>query len=135
MHRPDYNRVLDLDSQLSVTEQVIMNACKVSSALFALEDVPGTLGWPISKVSVLLVDSRRENCLLLFDSITKGIWSPIERDVDFSATKSASIVDQNSTSEIIKCSRLLSTDEVHNNEDALLQLAFSGIKEIAGILF
>ncbi|KAL8104281.1 uncharacterized protein LOC141677504 isoform X2 [Apium graveolens] len=134
MHQPHYNTLLlDPNAQLSLTEQVIMNACKVSFALFALGDVPASLGWPVSKVSVLLVDSTRENCFLLFDSITKGIWSPIERDVDFSAAKSPSTVDQNSTSEIRKCSRLLPATEVPNYEDALLQLAFSAIKEIAGI--
>ncbi|XP_017228457.1 uncharacterized protein LOC108192248 isoform X1 [Daucus carota subsp. sativus] len=119
MCRPDYHTVVDLKGQLSLTEEAIMGACKVSSALLAHEDVPG-IGWPIRKVTVLLVDSTRENCLLLFGSITKGIWSAIERDLK-------------STSEIGKCSGLRPRTEVHTDEDALLQLAFSGINEVAGI--
>ncbi|KAL1804813.1 hypothetical protein ACET3Z_027881 [Daucus carota] len=49
----------------------------------------------------------------------KGIWSAIERDLK-------------STSEIGKCSGLRPRTEVHTDEDALLQLAFSGINEVAG---
>nr|XP_027118504.1 uncharacterized protein LOC113735710 [Coffea arabica] len=64
----------DLENQLSVTEKAVMDACNISLSLDALKDIPSIEGWPISKVSVLLVDSEKENCVLLFGSVlTKSL--------------------------------------------------------------
>lgn len=135
MHRSDYTEVDDLESQLSLTEKAIMDACDISSALDATKDVPSMDGWPISKVTVLLVDSRKENCLLLFGSITSGIWSVIEKDVDASNINSGSSMNQKSTSYRRKASRMLHRDELHANEAALQLLAISAVEEITGMLF
>uniref|UniRef100_A0A6N2NBX5 DRBM domain-containing protein n=1 Tax=Salix viminalis TaxID=40686 RepID=A0A6N2NBX5_SALVM len=65
-------------------EERIMEACSISMSLDASEDDLNIEGWPISRVAVLLIDSKKENCFLQFGSITEGVWSVIEKDVDVS---------------------------------------------------
>ncbi|KAJ6371858.1 hypothetical protein OIU77_002222 [Salix suchowensis] len=65
-------------------EERIMEACSISMSLDASEDDLNIDGWPISRVAVLLIDSKKESCFLQFGSITEGVWSVIEKDVDVS---------------------------------------------------
>lgn len=126
----------EVENQFSLTEKAIMDACNVSSALDATKHVPNMGGWPISKVTVLLVDSRRENCLLLCGSKTRGIWSVIEKYVDGSGvTDSGAAVNGKATTYRRKSSRVvLNSDELYTDE-ALQQLAVSAVKDITGMLF
>ncbi|KAK6142731.1 hypothetical protein DH2020_023079 [Rehmannia glutinosa] len=52
------------ENHLSVTEKAIKDACDIAVALDASRDFPNTDGWPISKVAVLLIDSKKEDCML-----------------------------------------------------------------------
>ncbi|KAL3815118.1 hypothetical protein ACJIZ3_016386 [Penstemon smallii] len=67
--------------QLSVTEKAIKNACDIALTLDASIDYPNTEGWPMHKVAVLLIDSKKENCMIQFGDITEGVWSLFEKDV------------------------------------------------------
>ncbi|KAK4349836.1 hypothetical protein RND71_029149 [Anisodus tanguticus] len=62
-----------------------MRTCDISSTLDAVEVVPLSQKWPTSKVAVFLVDSRRENCLLMRSSMTCAGWSIIEKKLDGSS--------------------------------------------------
>lgn len=115
----------DLENQTSVTDKMIMRACDISSRLDALKDAPVTDGWPISKVTVFLVDSEKENCFLIFSSITNGVWSVIEKDLDDT--------DAKHVSKKRRFTRRTSGDELGVDEAALQQFAFSAIKEASGI--
>lgn len=78
----------DVEKQLSVVEKMIMDACDICMCLDASKKVPNIEGWPIAKVTVLLIDCKKEKCFLLYNSITKGVWSVIEKDVDISSQSS-----------------------------------------------
>ncbi|KAI9079351.1 hypothetical protein K1719_038650 [Acacia pycnantha] len=47
----------DVEKQLSVVEKTIMDACDICMCLDASKNVPNIEGWPIAKVTVLLIDS------------------------------------------------------------------------------
>lgn len=121
----------DLKYGLSVTEKAIRDACNISMALDALKDVPNMEGWPISKVAVLLIDSKKENCLLQFGSVTQGVWSLIEKEID----------ESNMNSEISSKGKVGNkrkrntgtTDEKNDDNNGFLQLAFDAVKEATGI--
>ncbi|XP_051145329.1 uncharacterized protein LOC127261152 [Andrographis paniculata] len=66
-------------AQLSITEEAIKAACETAVALDAAKDVEA---WPISKVAVLIVDAQKQNCLLLYGSVTQGVWAPVEKELD-----------------------------------------------------
>jgi hypothetical protein len=70
-----------------------------------------------------LVDSKKENCFLCFSSITDGVWSLIERQVD----TNNQILFQSQTRRVIK---KRSKDSL--NEDQILQVGYSAVKEVAG---
>ncbi|GAY62082.1 hypothetical protein CUMW_215040 [Citrus unshiu] len=72
LQRSNDSELDDPDKQLSVTEKKIMDACDISNSLDASKDIPSTEGWSISKVAVLLIDSRKENCFLKHSSMTEG---------------------------------------------------------------
>nr|XP_027120465.1 uncharacterized protein LOC113737431 [Coffea arabica] len=115
----------DLENQLSVTEKAVMDACNISLSLDALKDVPSIEGWPISNVSVLLVDSEKENCVLLFGSVTKGVWSVIEKSInDFN-------IDLENTSEGKRISQTTTGEQL--TESYFEQLASIAVKEATGI--
>lgn len=66
---------------LSVTEKAIKEACDISLGLDASRGAPNMEGWPVSKVAVLLIDSKKENCMLQFGA-TEGAWSLFEKELD-----------------------------------------------------
>jgi len=126
---PDYAVLVDVEQQLSLTEKAIMSSNDVCLSLDASKNDPNIEGWPISKVAVLLVDRKKENCFLRFNSFTDGVWSLIEKDVDTSDQISEA------TSEIkspYKRSRVIMTrSKAILNEDQLLQVGYSAVKEAA----
>ncbi|KEH17747.1 hypothetical protein MTR_0002s1280 [Medicago truncatula] len=84
MLQPNYTDLVDVEQQLSLTENVIMSSHDICLSIDASKNEPNIEGWPISKVAVLLVDIKKENCFLRFNSFTDGVWSLIEKDVDTS---------------------------------------------------
>ncbi|KAJ8774877.1 hypothetical protein K2173_018136 [Erythroxylum novogranatense] len=123
----------DPEKQLSLTEKHIMNACEVSKVLDASENIPKTVGWPVSKVAVFLVDSKKENCLLQFGSITYGIWSVIERDVGFSTNISKPVNDVEHVDKKRRIIKRTARCELSTDETGLNELACFAIKETTGI--
>ncbi|XP_050256685.1 uncharacterized protein LOC126702105 [Quercus robur] len=133
MQSSDDTEIDDLKKQLSETEKRIMEACDISASLDASKDVPNIEGWPISKVAVLLVDSNKENFFLRFSSITQGVWSVIEKDVDISNPTVEGTVDANQSNKKKRFIRKPSKDESSVDESGLLQLAYAAVKEATGI--
>lgn len=129
MHRSDYTDVDNLESQLSLTEKEIMRACDISSMLDAAEVVPLSQKWPTSKVAVFLVDSRRENCLLMHSSMTCAVWSIIEKHLDVS---SSYLFDSKCISKKKKAN-MFSTGLQYADESSLQDLALSAATEATGI--
>jgi len=125
----DHADLVDVDQQLSLTEKAIMSSYDICLYLDASKNDLHIEGWPISKVAVLLVDTKKENCFLRFNSFTDGVWSLIEKDVDTSDKLSEV------TSEIKSpCKRrrvIMKRSKVILNEDQLLQVGYSAVKEAA----
>ncbi|XP_021817926.1 uncharacterized protein LOC110760053 isoform X3 [Prunus avium] len=133
MQKPSDTELDDLEKQLSVTEQTIMDACNMSLRLDASKDVPNTEGWPISKVTVFLVDPKKENCLLLFSPITQGVWSVIEKDLDVAVHSSE---DQTEAKHVNRNKRVTgkpSRVESRTDGASFRKLAYSAVSEAAGI--
>jgi len=57
-----------------LTEKEIMRSYDICSSLVAAKNVPNTEELPISKVAIFLVDSKKENCFLKFDSFASVLW-------------------------------------------------------------
>ncbi|KAL9431733.1 hypothetical protein AB3S75_026850 [Citrus x aurantiifolia] len=129
LQRSNDSELDDPDKQLSVTEKKIMDACDISNSLDASKDIPSTEGWPISKVAVLLIDSRKENCFLKHSSMTEGVFSLIEKDLDVSSCISEVMSEGKQKRKKIKVTRNFFEDAV--DEDTLQQVAFSAVKEAA----
>uniref|UniRef100_A0A0V0IK42 Putative ovule protein n=1 Tax=Solanum chacoense TaxID=4108 RepID=A0A0V0IK42_SOLCH len=129
MHRSDYTEVDNLESQLSLTEKEIMRACDISSTLDAAEVVPLSQKWPTSKVAVFLVDSRRENCLIMHSSMTCAVWSIIEKHLDVS---SSYLFDSKCISKKKKAN-MFSTGLQYADGSSLQDLALSAATEATGI--
>lgn len=130
VHRSDYTDLDDLESQLSFTEKAIMNACDISSTLDAAEVVPLSQKWPTSKVAVFLVDSRRENCLLMHSSMTCAVWSIIEKHFDVS---SGYLFDSKCLNKKKRASKIFSTGLQYADGAGLQELALSAATEATGI--
>ncbi|MCH95404.1 hypothetical protein A2U01_0016379, partial [Trifolium medium] len=124
--------LIDVEKQLSLTEKVIMDACDICRCLDASKTVPNVQGWPISKVSILLIDSKKENCFLLFDSITSGVWSVVEKNVDTSSQNPEVGSETKNTNKRKRVIRKSAKDEFKVDEDELLQVGYSAIKEATG---
>ncbi|CAI8608918.1 unnamed protein product [Vicia faba] len=92
-------------------------------------------GWPISKVVVLLVESKKEVCFLLFSSITDGVWSVVEKDVDSSSSGQSSTIT-NKIKHAYKKRRVIKKPTKHAlnvNEDGFLKIGYSSVKEVTGV--
>lgn len=116
------------EDQLSVTEKAIKDACDIAVALDASRDVPNTEGWPISKVAVLLIDSKKENCMLQFGAVTKGAWSLIEKELNES-----SISPEISAEEKVGNKRKRNNQKASTYDTELLQLGFDAVKDVTGM--
>jgi len=150
-----------VEKQLSLTEKMIMEACDVCKCLDASKNVPSIEGWPITKVAILLIDSKKKNCVLLFSSITCGVWSLVEKDLDTSSQSSIGSKGMDTSSPSSKGSKDLVTssdqsshvtagtiqpkkkrvlkksskDELKVKEDVFLEVGYSAIKEVTGDYF
>ncbi|CAI9277451.1 unnamed protein product [Lactuca saligna] len=115
------------ENQLSLTEKAIMDACTISETLLhASSDISNMIKeWPITKVAIFLIDSKKENCFLQFDN---GVWSVIEKDL---YSEESGIENEGKKGKKRKLSKLRKYDEEGENE--LQKVAFSAVKEIAGI--
>ncbi|KAL3506676.1 hypothetical protein ACH5RR_032058 [Cinchona calisaya] len=133
MHLEKYSEVDDLENQLSLTEKAIMDACDISKALDALKDVPATKQWPITKVAVLLVDSKRENCLLLHSAATDGVWSAIEKDLDVCKMNSEGTRAGILASKRKRASKKSLTDSQSTDHTKCHQLAMLAVKEVEDV--
>ncbi|XP_038711695.1 uncharacterized protein LOC120005887 isoform X3 [Tripterygium wilfordii] len=133
MQKSNDTELYDLKTELSLTEYMIMNACDISASLDALKDSPNIESWPVSKVTVLLVDSRKENCFLQVGSITKGVWSVIEKDVDTGDTNVERTMEGKQINKNKRSIRRTLRDNTAIDEPCFQQLAFSAVKEEAGI--
>ncbi|XP_019458320.1 PREDICTED: uncharacterized protein LOC109358510 isoform X2 [Lupinus angustifolius] len=133
MQKPDETELVDAEKQLSLTEKKIMDACDICTCLDASKNVPNIKGWPISKVAVLLIDGEKKNCVLLFSSITEGVWSVLEKDAVTSSQSSevtnGTMVTYIKRRVIKKCTK----DESNVDDSAFLQIGYSAVKEAAGI--
>ncbi|XP_057959123.1 uncharacterized protein LOC131151742 isoform X2 [Malania oleifera] len=133
MQRSNDSELDDVGNQLSLTEKTIMDACDICLTLDASKDVPNTEGWPVSKVSVFLIDSKKENCLLLFSSITQGVWSVIEKDLDAFNHNSDGLMEPKHVNRKKRIIKKPLRDESIVDEAVLQQLSFSAVKEATGI--
>ncbi|WCJ30058.1 hypothetical protein M5689_011642 [Euphorbia peplus] len=133
MQLSNATELTDVESQLSLTEKKIMDACNICESLDASKNVPSTEGWPISKVSVFLVDSGRHCCLLKFGCATQGVWSFVEKDINLLNNNSKGTIG----SEHIAKRRRHIRKPIKNvsgvDEATIQHLAFSAIEETTGI--
>ncbi|CAH2038798.1 unnamed protein product [Thlaspi arvense] len=100
------------DSEHTVLlEKVIADACSISMSLDESSDFSVLKKWPIRKVAVLLVDSKKSHCYLQHSYITKGVWSLLEKTIEKEKTAAG---DQ-------------------NEESIFQKVAFAAIKESTGV--
>lgn len=130
----NFNEVelIDVEKQLSLTEKAIMDACDVCKCLDASKNAPNMEGWPISKVSILLIDGKKENCFLLFGSITEGVWSVVEKSIDASSQNSEVTPEMNNTNKRKRVVKKSKKEDLKVDEDGLLQIGYSAVKEATG---
>ncbi|KAK1418947.1 hypothetical protein QVD17_28100 [Tagetes erecta] len=113
----DHPLLDDPENQLSLTEKAIVDACTMSKTLLnASHDISNVVKeWPITKVAVLLIDLKKENCFLNFNN---GVWSVIEKDLYPESKK--------------RKRTMINLDE--EGDAGFQKLAFSAVKEVTGIV-
>lgn len=119
----------------SVTESKIMSAYDICKRLDASTQIPNMGGWPALTVAVFLVDFSKINCFLLSDSLARGVWSIIEKDVDVS-NRSSEAATLGTKSIVIKkkiIRRRPTRDDSTIDEDAFRRIAFLAVEEMAGL--
>lgn len=114
----------DADNQLSVTEKAIKEACDIAVSLDASKDVPVTEGCPISKVAVLLIDSKKENCFLKYGAITEGVWSLIEKEINESSISLNILAEQKGRKK-----RKTDNGQASTFDNKLEQIAYETVKD------
>jgi hypothetical protein len=130
--KPNETDLVDMEQQLSLTEKAITGSCDICTHLDASKSVPNIEGWPVSKVAVLLVNSKKENCFLLFCSITDGVWSVIEKDVD-SCNQISEVT--NGMDHAYKKRRVIkkpTENGLNVDDDEFVQVGYSAVKEATG---
>ena len=125
----------DLENQLSLVEKTIMKACDISRVLDTSREAPNTEGWPVVKVAVFLVDSKKENCVLQFSSITQGIWSLIEKDIEVSDQSSESAFQAKLADKKRRVIQKPPRTKSNINLACFQQLAYSAVKEAIGMVY
>lgn len=116
------------EDQLSVTEKAIKDACDIAMSLDASKDVPTTEGCPISKVAVLLIDSKKENCLLQFGAVTEGVWSLIEKEINESSINQEILAEEK-----VHKKRKTNSQQASTGNSKFLQLGYDAVKDVTGI--
>ncbi|KAM3302703.1 hypothetical protein P3S67_017205 [Capsicum chacoense] len=119
----------DMNNDLSVAEKAIQDACNISCALDASRDVPSIKKWLISKVSVLLLDSKKEACSLLYSSVTEGVWSLLEKSLELPTAEIEGTVERKKRRTSIR----QVTVEQNDDDSGFQQLAFSAVQDATGI--
>ncbi|XP_057805793.1 uncharacterized protein LOC131020788 [Salvia miltiorrhiza] len=114
------------EERLSVTEKAIKDACDIALGLDASRDVPNMEGWPISKLVVLLIDSKKENCMLQAGAVTEGALSLIVKELNQS-----SIPSEISAGNKVGSKRKRDNLSTYNTE--FLQLGYDVVKDVTGI--
>ncbi|XP_004244325.1 uncharacterized protein [Solanum lycopersicum] len=129
MNQSDLTSSKDMNNDLSVTEKAIQDACNISCALDASKDVPAINKWLISKVSVLLLDSKKETCYLFYSLVTDGVWSLIEKCLELPTAEIEGMVEgikrQTSMRSV--------TVEQKDDDSCFQQLAFLAVEDATGI--
>ncbi|KAL3613489.1 hypothetical protein CASFOL_042634, partial [Castilleja foliolosa] len=115
---------------LSITEKAIKNACDIALTLDASGDFPIIESWPISKVAVLLIDSKKENCMLRFGDVTKGVWSILEKEVK----NEPKITPEMLSGDKIGDKRKRNSFKALVYDNDFLNLVYDVVKEITGIV-
>ncbi|KAG1363706.1 hypothetical protein COCNU_11G005330 [Cocos nucifera] len=110
-----------------------MDACNISEALDASNNAPNVEGWPICKVAVFLINHTKERCLLQFGSLTQGVWSLLEQELEEPIDNQVGGTQMNKNAS--KNRRIASgcSDGSSDNDYVLQQLAFSILEQKAGI--
>ncbi|THU48390.1 hypothetical protein C4D60_Mb09t25730 [Musa balbisiana] len=131
MHK-NAEELQDLVQQLSVMEKKIMDACNISKTLDALKNAPNMDGWLVSRVAVFLVDASKEKCFLDFGSMTQGVWSLVEKEIEkpIALVNSRKMKKHASKNKSFSCDY---SDGLFENEDSLQQIAFSVMEQKTGI--
>ncbi|XP_049414475.1 uncharacterized protein LOC125877182 [Solanum stenotomum] len=129
MNQSDLTSSRDMNNDLSVTEKAIQDACNISCALDASKDVPAINKWLISKVSVLLLDSKKETCFLNYCSVTEGVWSLIEKCLELPTAEIEGTVERRKRQTSM---RPVTVDQ-KDDDSGFQQLAFLAVKDATGI--
>lgn len=129
MNQSDLTSSKDMNNDLSVAEKAIQDACNISCALDASKDVPAINKWLISKVSVLLLDSKKETCFLNYCSVTEGVWSLIEKCLELPTAEIEGTVERRKRQTSM---RPVTVDQ-KDDDSGFQQLAFLAVKDATGI--
>ncbi|XVE81174.1 hypothetical protein DITRI_Ditri15bG0041600 [Diplodiscus trichospermus] len=129
MLRSDDTELSDLEKQLSLTEKAIKDACDISTNLDGSSNSLSAKEWPVSKVAVLLIDPMKEKCSLRNGSITEGVWSVFEKDVNESCWSSDGSIEGKHTNKRKRIPNKQLQDELDADEGRYQQFAFSAVKE------
>lgn len=120
----------DLEKQLSITEKMVMDGCSISAALDASKSAPDMEKWPISKVAVFLINPTKETCLLQFSSVTKGVWSLVEKEL---GSPGEVVVGGKQLKKHTSAEKKTANGSLDKPcEDELQRLAFSEVEYITG---
>lgn len=122
------------DKEVSLTEKAIMHACDVCKNLDASQHKPVIDGWPVARVAIFLVDDKKENCYLFHSSITQGVWSAIEKDVNAPNQSSDAVIQSRSGDKKKRVVKRAPKENQILNETSLQQLAYTSVKEACGML-
>ncbi|XP_042026949.1 uncharacterized protein LOC121774090 [Salvia splendens] len=112
------------DVHLSLTERAVKCACDIALSLDASKDTPSIEGYPISTVAVLLIDLEKKNCMLQLDSVTEGVWSLVEKEIDVFGTDEDIRVGEK---------RKVKDQQPLTGHAKFLQIGFDAVKDVAGI--
>nr|GLL47723.1 uncharacterized protein LOC109161584 isoform X2 [Ipomoea trifida] len=123
----------DSENQFSITEKAIQDACNLSSMLDASKANPIMEGWEISKVTVLLLDCKKENCFLRFGSVNDGVWSVLEKDLEDSIISDSKLEERKHMNKRRRIGMKSLQSEPKTNDSSLQRLAFLAVQDATGI--
>lgn len=129
VNQSDPTSAKDMNNDLSVTEKAIQDACNISCTLDASKDTPSINKWLISKVSVLLLDSKKETCFLNYGSVTEGVWSLIEKCLELPTAEIEGTEERRKR----RTSMRPVTVEQNDDDSGFQQLAFLAVKDAMGM--
>ncbi|CAN6448843.1 unnamed protein product [Victoria cruziana] len=123
----------------TITEKMMMEAFDICKGFNDLTSPPRKDSWPVLKVSVLLVDTTKQNFLLQFGSVIHGVWSMIEKDITTPATHASG--PNNLGKQTTPAKKIFRGTQqakqascpITLDEEALLQVAYSSVHEKTGL--